>query len=79
MRIIVVILILLFFFENNAFAQCCSAGNPISGTGFEPATSKGMLQISSSVKYSLSDQYYLYDHKIDNPYIEKSSYTYQDF
>lgn len=69
---------LLYFNENNAFAQCWSAGNPISGTGFEPVTSKGMFQISSSVKYSLSDQYYVHDHKIDNPYIEKSSYTYQD-
>ncbi len=59
-------------------AQCCSAGNPVAGSGFESSSAKGEWQISSAVKYSLSDQYYFHDTKIDNPYILKSSYLYQN-
>lgn len=59
-------------------AQCCSAGNPVAGTGFESVSAKGEWQISTSAKYSLSDQYFYHDSKIDNPYILKSSFLYQN-
>jgi len=75
---------LIFLFILCAFcsfqlrAQCCSAGNPVAGSGFESSSAKGEWQVSSAIKYSLSDQYYFHDSKIDNPYILKSSFLYQN-
>lgn len=61
-----------------AAAQCCSAGNPLAGTGFESETSKNQWQVSTAFKYSFSDQFYHYDSKVDNPYIENSSFSYEN-
>jgi len=59
-------------------AQCCSAGNPLSGNGFESGTVKKQWQISSAFKYSLSDQFYYHDYAVDNPYIQKSNFSFQN-
>ncbi len=72
------IIILSLFCSVKLSAQCCSAGNPVAGTGFESSSAKGEWQVSSAFKYSLSDQYYYHDIKIDNPYILKSSFAYQN-
>ncbi|HBG71301.1 MAG: hypothetical protein A2W93_01705 [Bacteroidetes bacterium GWF2_43_63] len=69
---------LCFFCCVDLNAQCCSAGNPVAGTGFESSSTKGEWQVSSAMKYSLSDQYFFHDSKIDNPYILKSSFLYQN-
>lgn len=69
---------LCFFCMAELNAQCCSAGNPVAGAGFESSSTKGEWQVSSALKYSLSDQYYFHDSKIDNPYILKSSFLYQN-
>ncbi len=61
-----------------AAAQCCSAGNPLAGTGFESESTKNQWQISTAYKYSLSDQFYYHDYKVDNPYIEKSNFSFQN-
>jgi len=75
---LILISIFLFACSLQLHAQCCSAGNPVAGTGFESASSKGEWQLFSAMKYSLSDQFYFHDNKIDNPYILKSSFLYQN-
>ncbi|PKP03443.1 MAG: hypothetical protein CVU11_08105 [Bacteroidetes bacterium HGW-Bacteroidetes-6] len=75
---LLVLFVFCAFAYTNMGAQCCSAGNPVAGTGFESSLSKGLLQVSTSAKYSISDQFYLHDNKVDNPYIQKSSFLYQN-
>lgn len=75
---LIFLFILCSFCSYQLNAQCCSAGNPVAGSGFESSSAKGEWQVSSAIKYSLSDQYFFHDTKIDNPYILKSSFLYQN-
>jgi hypothetical protein len=75
---LILLFILCAFCSQQLMAQCCSAGNPVAGSGFESSSAKGEWQVSSAMKYSLSDQYYYHDIKIENPYILKSSFLYQN-
>ncbi len=60
-----VILSIAFFTINRANAQCCGAGNPVSGFGNVSGLPFKTLLIGSNYKYSYSDQYYSGSDKTD--------------
>jgi hypothetical protein len=76
MREITFIVLILFFYYPNAFAQCCTAGNPIGGDGFNDALTKNMMRLNFSYRQSLSEDYYLNNSKVDVPIIKNSSFNY---
>jgi hypothetical protein len=62
--------ICLYISQNEAAAQCCAAGNPVS-TNCGPATGgKNVLNISYSYMYSFSDTYYRGTEPLDKTYME---------
>ncbi|MBI9066572.1 MAG: hypothetical protein JEZ09_04725 [Salinivirgaceae bacterium] len=75
---ILVILSFTFFIISKANAQCCGAGNPVSGFGNVSGLPFKTLLIGSSYKYSYSDQYYSSSDKTDiSP--DKSYYNFVGF
>ncbi len=70
----VVIVLLLQYSVINA--QCCAAGNPISGDGSASGTSKNIMELSLLFQHSYSDTYYEGTRKTDYTYID---YSYFDF
>lgn len=73
------ILIILFFFiiasSQDSLAQCCSAGNPFF-YGEQANLERKQLQIIAGYKYSLSEQYYHEDEKVDIDFIDKAYFNY---
>jgi len=57
-------------------AQCCAAGNPISGDGSAGGTAKNVFETSIYYQHSYSDTYYNGTQKSDYSYID---YSYFDF
>lgn len=57
-------------------AQCCAAGNPISGDGSAGGTAKHVLETSIYYQHSYSDTYFKGTSKSDYKYID---YSYFDF
>lgn len=68
--------IVLLSFQHGAKAQCCSAGNPISGDGSAGGTGKNMLEVALYYQHSYSDTYYNGTHKSDYKYIDNSFYDF---
>lgn len=56
-------------------AQCCSAGNPFF-YGEQANIGHKQLQLISGYKYSLSDQYYSEDSKVEIDFIDKAYFNY---
>lgn len=73
--IIIGLFISASFIYSNAFAQCCSAGNPFF-YGEQANIGHKQLQIISGYKYSLSDQYYYEDGKVDIEFVDKAWFNY---
>jgi len=74
----IIIIISLNIFTYHLYAQCCGAGNPISGFNNVSGISKNSLMISPFYKHSYSDQYFAGDTKADfNP--DKMYYDYLSF
>src|SRR3989339_547503 len=74
-----IIFILLHFyllFSSNAYSQCCSAGNPVSGEGTIEEMDKKDFKISAFYKHSSSSDYYHLEKKQDIPFIDKSYYDF---
>ena len=60
-------------------AQCCAAGNPISGDGSAGGTAKNVLETSFYYQHSYSDTYYKGTSKSDYKYIDYSYYDFTSF
>ena len=69
-------MVLSLFMQNAIQAQCCAAGNPISGDGSAGGTSKNVIEVSLYYQHSYSDTYYNGTQKSDYSYID---YSYYDF
>jgi hypothetical protein len=70
------VLVLALLFQYNAQAQCCAAGNPISGDGSAGGTAKNVLETSIYYQHSYSDTYYNGTSKSDYKYIDNSFYDF---
>jgi len=70
------IAIVLLFQYSISNAQCCAAGNPISGDGSASGTSKNIMELSLLFQHSYSDTYYDGTQKTDYKYID---FSYFDF
>jgi hypothetical protein len=69
------ILFIAIFSCNSVIAQCCGAGNPVSGFGNVSGIPYKTLLVSSNYKYSYSDQYFSGSEKEDiSP--DKSNYNF---
>jgi len=68
--------IFFLFIESEAYSQCCSAGNPVSGDGQQKSINKNQLRIYWSFKHSYSDQYFFKNKKEDIPFIDNSRFNY---
>lgn len=56
-------------------AQCCSAGNPFF-YGEQANIGHKQLQVIAGYKYSLADQYYSKDSKVDIDFVDKAYFNY---
>jgi hypothetical protein len=70
------IILSLFFTNNGVSAQCCAAGNPVSGDGQQKSINKNQLRIYTSFKHSYSDQYYYGNKKEEVSFIDNSRFNY---
>lgn len=74
-KILLAILASLFIYSQSE-AQCCAAGNPISGDGSASGTAKKVMEVSLFYQHSYSDTYFDGTQKTDYKYID---YSYFDF
>jgi hypothetical protein len=63
-------------FQSNTQAQCCAAGNPISGDGSAGGTGKNIFEASLYYQHSYSDTYFNGTNKSDYKYIDYSFYNF---
>ncbi|MFZ1730105.1 MAG: heavy-metal-associated domain-containing protein [Bacteroidota bacterium] len=77
MRTIVLPMVLLSLFavQNNASAQCCTAGNPVNTNCAPTNNGENILNVTLSYMYSFSDSYYKGTQQLDKTYLE-SNYDY---
>ncbi len=75
--VLTILLILIIWILTNKIGQtqCCSAGNPFF-YGEQANISHKQLQVIAGYKYSLSDQYYHKDGKVDIDFIDKAYFNY---
>lgn len=73
--IVSILLIFGLFISQDAFAQCCSAGNPFVSAGQDDIVKK-QLKIGLGYTYSLSDNYYKGSEKFDINFIDKAQFDY---
>jgi hypothetical protein len=74
---ILLIAFLLFILSPyKSSAQCCAAGNPISGDGSASGTSKNVMEVSLYYQHSYSDTYFDGTQKTDYKYIDYSFFDY---
>jgi len=69
------LIILSVIYTYNVHAQCCSAGNPFF-YGEQANIGHKQLQVIAGYKYSLSDQYYHNDSKVEIDFIYKAWFNY---
>lgn len=62
--------IILIVMQNESFAQCCAAGNPVSSNCSVMENGKNVLGVTYSHIYSLSNTYYNGIESLDKKYIE---------
>lgn len=70
------LIFLLLTFSREAAAQCCSAGNPISGDGILYDFQKNQLKIQLNFDHSLSTDYYHLSQPVVVPALDKSYYDF---
>jgi len=74
--LILAILTLAVILPYQMLAQCCAAGNPISGDGSAGGTAKNVFEASLYYQHSYSNTYFNGTQKSDYQYID---YSYYDF
>lgn len=76
MRQLLLIIAIILMGSTVSYAQCCAAGNPISGDGSAGGTAKKILEVSLYYQHSYSDTYFNGTKKSDYKYIDYSYYDY---
>jgi hypothetical protein len=74
--VFILVFALLSAYSFESYAQCCAAGNPVSGDGQQKSINKNQLRIYGSFKHSYSEQYYFEDKKEDVAFIDNSQFNY---
>ena len=71
-----ILILFLCIITSNISAQCCSAGNPVGGDGFQDGLNRNQLRIYSLYRHSLSKDYFNENEKINVPELQRSYYDF---